>query len=88
MLISTLASMAVSGIMKGIGIVIDAVVHGHENAIERGNTANTKIQDEIKDYNDKVSKTEQYESRYNELRKGVNISGNKIDNVSLSNDEF
>ena len=83
-----LISMAVSKVIE-IGLnKLNEMIHAQEIAIEKGKEAQQEIQDIEKSYSEAEATTETAGKRYNELRGGVRMDGNKIDNVSLSTEEF
>ena len=90
---STLGTMAITtAIISGITLLIKGLYDlatAEERAIEKGKEARQTIADINKGYNDQKDYVEKNTERYNELRKGVDVSEKSgIENVSLSTEEF
>lgn len=85
-LLSTIASMAVSAAINLVIKGFDEILHHSEKVIEAGKKAGTKI-DEIQDgIKEKLDFDDNSKERYIELRSGVNIDTGK--NISLTNEEY
>ena len=85
MVITMVAMFAFEAAIKGIYNLI----HAEEIAIEKGKEARQAIQDINKQYDEKQDYVDKNTERYNELRKGVDISETGgVQNKSLSNEEF
>lgn len=62
---------------------IDAIVHHDDNIIAKGQEAKESIQSQTKAYEDQKASLGELTTKYTELSKGVEISGNSIKNIKL-----
>ena len=67
---------------------IDAIVHHDDNIIAKGQEAKESIQSQTKAYEDQKASLGELTTKYTELSKGVEISGNSIKNISLTDDQY
>lgn len=90
--ISTIATMGLSmlasyAISKGAEAVMN-MIHAHENKIKAGKEATQKAEKSQEELRNIKSVNEQAKERYSELRSGVKMDRNVIENISLTNDEY
>lgn len=90
--LSTLGTMAlVTAASWAIGQLISALddyIHRSEIIIQKGQEAQSTIDEINKDYESKATSTDTLGKRYNELRGGVRMNGDNVENVSLSTAEY
>lgn len=88
MAISTIEGIIVE---KGLSLLIngiDHIVHSQQYAIEAGQEAADTINEQNEAYNNQKTSLNELTTKYSELSKGVQITGNTIKNVSLSDDQY
>lgn len=94
--LTSLGNMAIStieGIIveKGLSLLIngiDHIVYSQQYAIEAGQEAADTINEQNEAYNNQKTSLNELTTKYSELSKGVQITGNTIKNVSLSDDQY
>jgi len=89
MILATIASFVVSKVFEGLAWLWDQSFGAKAARAQAGREATQKVADIRKEMktNEETANDDTIK-RYNELRKGVDISGNSAKNISLTNDEY
>ena len=82
----SIAAMAAASFV--IQKIVDNTILRRQKELERAQKAKDEMDDLISDFQKNRKKIDDNTERYNELRPGVKIDGNTIQNISLTNDEF
>ena len=91
--VGNMAVNAVGGILLeqlaiGLFSVVDGIIHESEYKIADGKEAKENIIQQTKAYQSQKETLEGLTAEYRRLAKGVKISGNAIENVSLTDEKF
>lgn len=82
----SIAAMAAASFV--IQKIVDNTILRRQKELERAQKAKDEMNDLISDFQKNKKIIDDSMERYNELRPGVKIDGNTIQNISLTNDEF